>query len=327
MSSASSGCLLQRLAHLLELGLVDLATLLAHLLGQLVHRVARLLQLVVGQGVAGGLRELRLLHLLADLLELLFERFLVGFTPGQELLLEGLHAAEGFGPVEALVGDVVDELVELLDGGLRIVALIFLLQLLEKVLHVLEIVGGHLHRVDGGRVGHRDVVANLEQEDDHEKPSETHRRSQRSRHRQTDGGARLRLRHGLHRVLDGGVHEGCALGRRAKREGAGEAIVKPVEPVERARPCTVGQPPRPRHERRNRHARDRQAEHHACRSLAEEPHLAQSHAHDGDDQRRTERPCTHTERAPQPDTSLGLGGKPSNLLHSLELGAHPSLRL
>jgi hypothetical protein len=236
-------------------------------------------------------------------------------------------STERLGPIEALVGDVVDELVELVDGRLGVVALVLLFQLLEKVLHVLQIVGSHLHGVDHRRVRHRDVVAHLEEEDTREEPREAHRRAERPRHGQTDGGPRLRLGYGEHRVLDGGVHEGGALRGRAEREGAGESIVKPVEAVERPRTRSVRQPPRPSHHRRDHHAGARGPEHDPRRSLSHEAQLAQRDVDGGQDQRRTERPCTYTERATQPDASLGLRGKPSNLVHPRLGGAHPSCRL
>ena len=69
-------------------------------------------------------------------------------APLQQLALELLHPPEGLGPVEALVGDVLDELVELVDGRLHLRALVLLLQLLRRVAEELDVVGRHRQRVD-----------------------------------------------------------------------------------------------------------------------------------------------------------------------------------
>ena len=88
--------------------------------------------LSLAQRLAGGRGELGLLQLLADLLERSSSALWSASLPVEELLLERLHAAERLGAVEALVGDVVDELVELLDRRLRLVALVLLLICLRK---------------------------------------------------------------------------------------------------------------------------------------------------------------------------------------------------
>ncbi len=244
-------------------------------------------------------------------------------------MLERLHAAEGLGAVEALVGEVVDELVELLDRRLRVVALIALLQLLEKVFHVVEIVGRHLDRLDGVRVGDRDMRAHLEQADHDQYAEKPARRQQRARHRDGHGLPRVRTARSLDAVLDRGLHERRALGlgARGERHGARQSVVQTVEPIERLGPGLRREPPRPRRRRDGEDPCEVEPQHRPRRALARDAQLAQCNVDDGHGQADAQRPCACVERAAQPDPPLGCLRQPADPLDAVLGGRHPYLGL
>ena len=151
------GRLLERLAHLVELRLVDLLPVLraASWRGRAARRAPG--RACRSERLARGLRELGLLHLLADLLELRPRApSCRPRCPSRSLCSSACIRRNASVRSRRLFGEVVDELVELRDRGLRVVALVLLLQLLEEVLHVVEVVGRHLDWIDrlGLRRGH-----------------------------------------------------------------------------------------------------------------------------------------------------------------------------
>ena len=158
------------------------------------QRVARLVELGVGDGLARGAREVRLLELFAHRLERLLERLVIGRGPVEELLLQSLHPPKGLGSIETPARDVVDEPVELVDRRLGLVARVLLLHLLEKVFDVVEIVRGHLDGIDGLRVGERRVPAHLEEQDGDERRGEGGGRRAGARPDDGDGEPRPRGR-------------------------------------------------------------------------------------------------------------------------------------
>lgn len=111
-----------------------------------------LLEVLLRERLAGGLAERAVLELLGRVLERVLERLGVGLTALEEALLQRLHPSKRLGAIEPLVGEVLDELVELLQGGLRLGRRILPGEFLQRVAEEIEVVGGQRDGVDGRRL-------------------------------------------------------------------------------------------------------------------------------------------------------------------------------
>ena len=319
--------LLDGLAHLLELGLVERDALPrgAHLLGQLAQRVARLVELGVHERVPDRPRQIGLLELLTHRLELLFERLLVGGSALEQLALQRLQPAERLGSIEPTTRDVVHQAIEVVDGRLGIAARIVLLELLEKIFDVLEIVRGHLDRVNRPGVKDRDVGPHLEEERDDERSAEGQRRSKGPRPADRDREARLGRRREGDGVLDRGFHEGGA--RRPLREGERvcESVMERVKAIQRARPGPRGQAPGPCQAGGHEGRGDRKSEDAASDPFGQKAQLASCDVHDGEDQPRAEALRAHAKGSIEAETLLGAIREPANPVDPVLLTAHPEV--
>ncbi len=318
------GRLLDGLAHRVELRLVDGAALggRAHLLGELMQRIARLVELGVGDRLASRTSQVRLLELFADRLERLLERLVIGRGPVEELLLQSLHPPKGLGSIETAAGDVVDEPVELVDRRFGLVARVLLLHLLEKIFDVVEIVRSHLDGIDRLRVREGGVPANLEKQDADERRREHGRHRAVARPADGNGEARPGSRRDGHRVFDRRVHKGSAGRHLGERERVGEAVVECVKSVEPPSPRPLRQAPRPRNRGRPQHTERCESEHAQSRALRHDTHLARGDVRDPDDQGRTERLRTHTKGAVETDALLCVAREPTNLLDPVLVAGH-----
>ncbi len=145
-----------------------------------------------------------------------------------------LHAPEGLRPVEALVGQVLDELVELLQRRLHLRALLALAQLLRRLLEQLDVVRGHLHRVDGGRMRRRGrrLHGHVEERDRGDARGGRGGAQEVARERDGGGVARVEALGVRAGVVDGDLHERGPLLRRLERERVGEPALEAVVLVE-----------------------------------------------------------------------------------------------
>lgn len=233
------GRALQRLRHLLPLLRRDGA--LPQRLGHLPHRLrggarvalAQRLGEPTGGGVAGG-------HLVAEGAQRLGDASTGGGVLGGEGLLKGREAAEGLVAVEASVGEVVEQPVELLHAAAGAVGAGLRLDLAGGLSEGGEVVVGELGGVSGddrgsrasgtgrGARGHRDAGDEEQQRGEHGHHAEL------SGELPGEGGADV-YRAGVGgRVVDGGLHEGGALAGRplAKLPRDAEAVVELVVGVE-----------------------------------------------------------------------------------------------
>jgi hypothetical protein len=143
------------------------------------------------------------------------------------------------------------------------------------------------------------------------------------RHRE----ARPRARRDCDCILDGRLHEVRSIRQVREGERAGEAIGQPVVAIQRARAGALGQSPRPGQRRSRHRSGAHQRKKDPRGTFPHQADLPQRNVRDGNDERRTERLCTHMKRAAEPDTTLGLSREPTNLLDSVPVAGHQACRL
>src|SRR5262249_12628354 len=101
------GRLGHRLAEALELGLVRLLlALVAEPIGEVFEILLRLIEILLLERLADGLREIALLQIERRLFERILELLGVGLFALQEIALDGLHLAERLGAIQPLLRDV-----------------------------------------------------------------------------------------------------------------------------------------------------------------------------------------------------------------------------
>jgi hypothetical protein len=189
----ATGRLLQSLGELLLLLLVQLELIRLELGGELLELLLGLFLVALFERLTGFLRQVVLLQLGADLLHRLVERFFIELAGLLQLLIELRHPAERLVAIDALVLQVLDELVEVLHRSLHVVVGVrLILQLIGEVGERLEIVGIHLERVDRERLRLLHVLADLEGRDERDDTGEREDRDDVTRHRERHSARRFR---------------------------------------------------------------------------------------------------------------------------------------
>lgn len=205
-SLARLRCLLQGLAQLVELGLVDLPGRVARLVGQLVEGVASLTEIIAPKRRPDGARKICLGHGFAHALKLALELLAIHGSL-RELHFEGFKPAKDFGSVDAPVGDVAKKPVELFDCRLGLFARASGTELRKEVFHVVDIVGRDVNRRQHGCTSHRNVSAHLEHRHRGQNRGQPAGCSQRPRQPDWNSDAREHIAGRNDRVLDRRCHK------------------------------------------------------------------------------------------------------------------------
>ena len=235
----------------------------------------------------------------------LFEGLLVCLFAFEHFLLEVLELAKCLGAIQALLGQIIDQLVELAQQLAGLFRRLFLLHLRGELAHGIEVVGGELGGVEavGGDPWH--AGPHLEQSDQYQRREQGAGHAEMVRATQWHGATRVCPLRGARAVCDGQATPRVARGFAGERECVGQAAGETMMRIEAAGTGQWCESPRECHHGHNDDAERQAGEHDARRKLAEKARFACGERQHGQPERHAEARGARVERAIDPHSPLG----------------------